>query len=518
MSGAIGQRGLAVIILSGCLVPLLPVALIPLPPLLDYPNHLARLWLIAGGAAGTPLEHVYAVDWSLAWVNIGIDLIARGLSPVVGHGSIGRLCIALAMLLPALGFVLLGRIIAGQWHPLLLLGPLLSANALLALGFLNHQISVGLALLFATADTIWRAGPWVKSIPRVVAGALIAIVHPFGAFAYATVLACLSVGILRPSRPGFVVAMARAALAAAPALAAVIILAAMAPHLPGGDPRTTTPGWVYDIETKFIGFLFGIVSYDPAWEIVLAAILGWFVVLGGLRMYLHAHWGLLIGVAGCACLILILPSNIGDGGQMEIRFAGLTILLASLALLPRPSLHAISAPLAAALFLLISARSVYVFERWSQGAQNLAAVEAVLADLPLGASLLPVHVQFGRNADDLKLLGVWSTSIHFPTRAIPLRHSFVPNLFSAVGKQPIRVLPPWFARSAPDGVLPDPYFLTVPMFPELARAFPYLADWRANFDHVLLVDAAGVEMQASGLALVADTGFARLYRVTAPNP
>jgi hypothetical protein len=52
---------LACIILGlGTLV--LPVALTRVAPLLDYPNHLARIWLLAGGAVHAPLDGIYRVD------------------------------------------------------------------------------------------------------------------------------------------------------------------------------------------------------------------------------------------------------------------------------------------------------------------------------------------------------------------------------------------------------------------------------------------------------------------------
>jgi hypothetical protein len=52
------QPRLATLIFAACLIPLVPLAVVPLPPLLDYPDNLARLWLISGGAIGTPLEDV----------------------------------------------------------------------------------------------------------------------------------------------------------------------------------------------------------------------------------------------------------------------------------------------------------------------------------------------------------------------------------------------------------------------------------------------------------------------------
>ncbi|MDB5381495.1 MAG: hypothetical protein JWO26_1127 [Rhodospirillales bacterium] len=156
------------------------------------------------------------------------------LGPILGPEAVGRLCIALAMLLPALGFILLGRMVAREWHPMLLLGPLLAMNSLLALGFLKHQIAVELALLSLLPIRAWRAGTLAKLLQRAAAGALIAVVHPFGAVALAGILGTLAMGADRPFRPGLATALLRALVAGLPTLVAVFVLAA-APHLPGGD-------------------------------------------------------------------------------------------------------------------------------------------------------------------------------------------------------------------------------------------------------------------------------------------
>jgi hypothetical protein len=507
------RLGLPTLIFAACLIPLVPVALVPLPPLLDYPNHLARLWLIAGGATGTPLEHVYAVDWSLAWVNIGIDLVALVLGPVLGADAVGRICIALAMLLPALGFVLLGRVMAKQWHPLLLLGPVLTMNSLLALGFLNHQIAVGLALLFAAGDTAWRAGAMAKFVPRAIAGALISIVHPFGAFALATILASLAMGQERPIRAAFVHAVSRAIMAGSPAFIGGLALAAAAPHLPGGDPRTTAVAWVYSWGHKLVGLLAGVVSYDPAMEFGLALILGWLVFLAVRRSRLRLHAGLLAGILGCITLVVALPSNIGDASQVEMRLGALALTLAALALLPGSAAGLAGAPVLAFLSILIFARTGYITYFWREGSRDIAAVEEVLAFLPRGTSLLSLQTAYGPQSAGLRIYGAWSPALHFPTRAVPLRQAFVPTLFSAAGKQPLRVLRPWASISVPEGGLPEPHFLLIPTHPTINQYFVYLADWRERFGYILLLNADGTDMPVPGVALVADRGFARLYRI-----
>ena len=64
------KRILTVWFLLTALFVLLPVALFPLPPVLDFPNHLVRLWLIQGGFDVAPL---YGEDSNGVSTNIGVD-------------------------------------------------------------------------------------------------------------------------------------------------------------------------------------------------------------------------------------------------------------------------------------------------------------------------------------------------------------------------------------------------------------------------------------------------------------
>src|SRR5437762_2357798 len=52
-----------------------PLLVCEIPPLTDYPNHLARYWLIAGGLSDPALAHFYQVDWANAVTNVGVDRV-----------------------------------------------------------------------------------------------------------------------------------------------------------------------------------------------------------------------------------------------------------------------------------------------------------------------------------------------------------------------------------------------------------------------------------------------------------
>lgn len=93
-----------------------PVALVRMPPLLDYPNHFARIWLLAGGMDDPPLSSIYVTDWSGASTNIGVDLLAATVGRLIGGETLAELLLASALILPPLGAALLNRAVFGGWH------------------------------------------------------------------------------------------------------------------------------------------------------------------------------------------------------------------------------------------------------------------------------------------------------------------------------------------------------------------------------------------------------------------
>ena len=215
----------------------------PIPPLTDYPNHLARLYLLTGGVALPPVAGMYAVAWDTP-SNIGIDLLAALLSPVLGYEMIGRICVALATLLPPVGGVLLARVVHGRFHWWHLAFGLATWNTGLLVGLLNFQIGLGLALLAAAADPVLtRRGAVASLLGRTSFGILTLVVHPFAIIFYAALLGGLALGGPAPGAPARRFGRAGSLLAVAIAVALpVLLLSLVARSLPGDhaglDPAT----------------------------------------------------------------------------------------------------------------------------------------------------------------------------------------------------------------------------------------------------------------------------------------
>jgi hypothetical protein len=116
-----------------------------------------------------------------------------------------------------------------------------------------------------------------------------------------------------------------------------------------------------------------------------------------------------------------------------------------------------------------------------------------------------------------------STIWHIPVLAIYWQRAFVPTLFAARGKQPIRVLSPYDAISAIEGnPVPSMLLGTALQHPYLKYAWGYSERWEQDFDYIIYLRADTPEARAdlarfSNHTILRDAGFAVLIRINRPT-
>ncbi len=135
-------------LIAVCAILLAPLAVVDVPPLLDYPNHLARAVVLAFGDSDPDLSRIYAAHWTII-PNLGLDLVLPPLMQVLPIHLAGRIVLGIAILLPVIGTVAYSRATfrtASAWP---LASGLVAYNATLLLGFINFTAAIGIAFLLA---------------------------------------------------------------------------------------------------------------------------------------------------------------------------------------------------------------------------------------------------------------------------------------------------------------------------------------------------------------------------------
>src|SRR5690348_18454188 len=91
-----------------------PFLLVDVPPIQDYPNHLARLFVLADRSQDPILAAMYEPRWRII-PNLAIDIIGPPLLDLLPVHVAGRILLAAALLLPLVGVIVYARAAFAAW-------------------------------------------------------------------------------------------------------------------------------------------------------------------------------------------------------------------------------------------------------------------------------------------------------------------------------------------------------------------------------------------------------------------
>jgi len=515
----------AALVLCAYALATIPFFLAAFPPVMDFPNHLTRIWLLAGGAQIAPLSSIYEVRWWQASTNVGVDFVSTALAHALPLAAVAKILLLASFLAPPLGAVFLNRALFGRfdiWH---LAGIALIWSTTAVTGLLSYQIGLAAALFCAVATR--RIIAQLTPIGLLIIGALAAIlitIHPFATLFFLLLATALILGERIPfpiPRAWLSDRLRRIAMVAAACLVPVAVLLVLSPHPPGDNGIHSH--FVYwqrlkDIlAPKDIPLLLmsPFLSYKVVLDLAAALPVFGVVIWAAFTRRLRVHAGLL---AAAALLLLVtpaLPMNLGDGGALPIRFPIMAALMALAGLRPAFPTPRSQATLAAVLISATALRVASIGWIWRERAKDAEDLYTVTEKLPPGAAVLVLQQKWGDKVPLGRLVAGFpgatcASERHFASLAVMWRHVFVPTMFTVPGQQPLGVKPDWRSRAVYASGVP---FVEDIGLPSVQKSEPYVIDWRDKFDYVLVLDADYARSNLNGTRLVADHGFARLFQV-----
>jgi hypothetical protein len=497
-----------------------PFLIVHLPPVMDVPNHLTRIWLLAGGLDHAPLSTMYAANWSQAATNIFVDMIGTGLARVLSIEAVGKVLLLAMFLTPPLAAQALHKKLFGQTGWWALAGVLLVWSTTAVTGLISFQISLAAALVSALLVHPIARPTWRRLLAIVACTTIILFIHPFGALFFMLLAIAL---VLGPEWAHFKGKHTHVAAAIAASVVPVALLMLLAPHPPGDNG--THQALIYwqplDVTlsptTIALVLLSPILSYKASLDVLLVlpviAAIGWLAY----RRQLKVHAGLM-AMAGLLELVSpFLPMNIGDGGALVIRIPEMAALMALAGLNPTFETRRQGAMFAGVLAIVALARIGTIGWIWHMRDGDLQQLEKVSRSLPSGAAVMVLqqHWSETKGAPLGRLVagfpsGRCASERHFGSLIVMWRQVFIPTLFTVPGQQPLMVKPAYLAKSVYSSGIP---FTTDMNMPSRHLFDPYLNHWHQTFDYVLLLNADLGQTPLPGTRVIADDGFARLYQV-----
>lgn len=491
-----------------CAILLAPLTIVDVPPLLDYPNHLARAYVLASLPGDPVLARFYAPHWSVI-PNLALDLIAPPLIHILPVHVVGRLMIAAALVLPAMGTIAYNTALGGRWWALS--AGLIAYNCCLLYGFLNFEISLGIALLLAATWLRWRETHPVRAIVLGMAGALLLFACHlmglvfFGLLIGGAELFKIAAPVLVPG--GRTSWLATALLRRTCALAAVFAIPAVLYVLSdlrnlGGDAEFLPPG------AKLRQFLTAFTNYDQRLDALTALVA--FALPAVCLLTRHGRFPGRAAVPIVLLLIAFLAAPFAWKGtqSLDTRFAIMLAFMLFAGFVPARWPPGLRVTVAIGLVLLFAARMALLTTAWAAHRADLADLRTVLRPIQPGkavfvaeAGLREAPAYWAANPNWRLLSNGIRTDEHLGALALIEHRAYWPFEFDNISQQPIETREPYRALAERVGGMPN-------------RDEAAVANV-CGFNYVLLTGADAVPpLPATRFRLLTQSGYAALYAVT----
>jgi hypothetical protein len=490
------------VLLAG--VSLLPTVLTPIPAMVDYVNHLARMYLLAqNGQPGA--NPYYEVHWAL-YPNLGMDLLVPQIARWVGVENATRLFLLCSQLLIISGALALERVAKGRVQ----IGGFAALLFVYCLpfswGFLNFEFGLGISLwgIAAYLAVIERA-PLIRLVVNACFVPALFAVHFFSLGIYGAAIGLYELWRAHQRKVPYRATLLRLVLLALPVVLLLIMMRA-------------TSGSVGSDGTEWL------LQYKPVW--VFRILNGYNMTVSAISvlvllvsLYLAFKYEVLkiepVGiwlVAGFSFLYLIIPSKLLGTSFADLRIIpGAVIIVAAFCSLSLPDRRSLAAALLVVSGVIL-ANLATVFAVWLSYRADYAALIASFQKLDRGALVL---VGTSGNGDDPPFNDLTDYPMAYaPTLAVHYANAFVPNVFTETGKQPLR-------PSATVQRLAIPYGGPVPMrllsaiatgnAPDGAPSF--IQTWHRDFDYLYVLGPASANPLPDRLQEVDRSARFVLYKI-----
>jgi hypothetical protein len=491
-------------------VALLPVFLVPVAPLSDWVNHLARMKVIAAGAADPYLSAFYSIDWQLI-PNLAMDVVVPPLIKVFGVVRAGQLFMASIVMLMVSGPFAVQYAVYRRLDPFPLVVFLFLYNDIFLVGLANYLFGVGLAL-WGLAVWVWlreRAAALRMAVSLVfVAGLYVSHLYTVGVYGIAIAAFELDAWIQR-GRPFDRRLAGTLTVIGLPFLPVVPLLLASATWGLAGE-------YNWDLRGKIDAVLMAFSSYSDASDVVVATLLA-----VGLAMAWRAGWIRFHRIAGSFLILsgvvfLLMPAMLFGSYMADQRMPiAIVLMLAGFGRLEVGSAR-IRTGFLALVIIGAALRVGDVAVHWVSLTRVYDDFRRAFATIPLGSKILVAEADEPEGWDDFR-----DAITHAACLATIDRSALVSTAFAVKGKQIMTVRPAFHDRvDTEDGDPPTISRLIAETLPGNGDTGNFWDGWRSKHDYVtVLYTAKGADNPNPNLLTLVHDGIGyQLYKVKRPVP
>ncbi|MGY4602872.1 hypothetical protein ACVW16_001284 [Bradyrhizobium sp. USDA 4474] len=481
----------AIVVVAIC-----PVLLVALPAMMDYPFHVARMYVLT--AAGTPDANPFYEVSKTLYSNLAMDLLVPPLARIIGVEPASKVFLIACQLLIVSGAIALELAVKRRHEISGLAAVMLLYSFPFAWGFINFQFGLGVALWGLATWELMRDRPVVlQLIVHSLFVTVLYVAHLFALGLYAATL-----GFLVLSRFNWRTSIVQLAILCAPTLGVLAVFLASPTHVGNGPTE-----WNVSKLLSIFGFLNGNNGELAAVE-AAALILLCYVLFRTGRLSL-CRSGLWLAV-GFALLFLVMPFRLlgVSGVDFRVLIAALLILPAysTISMTGRAAALAVAVPIGIALINVAVTTAV-----WFSYQDDYAKIKASFALLDR-----PSRILVGRSTDaPLGLL--LSPMDHAPTLAASAK-AMVTTLMALPGVVSINVVKEHRNEAVADALyfvpVPLPILVSLATGTDDSRVPRFLHHWTSEFDYLYLVGPHNANPLPGRIEELTGGSLFTLYRIS----
>lgn len=402
---------------------MLPLFYTVVPPLEDYPNHLARMFILAQHAHNEFLSRFYDIVWAPI-PNLIMDLLVPPLVPLFGIYTAGRIFIATTLLLLLLGPMVVHRAIYHSWSAWPLIGGLFVYNGFLFIGLMNYLFGVGIAVFgLAAWIALTERSLVIKIVVSFFCCAILYVCHAAALGIYGLGIASFEAWRLWKNKPLRAAAIFKSGVAVC------------APFLPFFYIVLHSPTWalvqqnVWESRGKFEAIEIFLSVYSDYADIPFLVLIVAAIATAIRRGLVRFHTAGLIIVVMISIAFVLMPRQAFGSWMADQRFVvGIFFMSLGFISVDLRKLEKQNAFFAICL-VAIAFRVVDVAVNWAALSQPLMELKSALHSLQPGSRLFVTQV------DNLPEGTIDDALSHAPNLAVIERSALVSRLFTVEGKQ-----------------------------------------------------------------------------------
>lgn len=477
---------------------LLPLTVIDIPVIADYPNHVARMHILINNNEETFLREHYAVSFDFI-PNLAMDLIIPWLSKIVQLDVAGRLFLALILLSTLASVAFLHRVLFNQWSFVPLIAMLFLYHGSFMAGMANFSLGIGLVPAALASWIILHRAP---TIVRVSIGSAIALVlffcHlvAFGAYGLLVIAyEAMRIWDRRGQPDGIRRAVNNILIAGMTGFVPTALFVRQLFQYEMATATESALSWG-NLPWKIKAFLAPLANYNLSIDLASLVIIVGLAVWAWSSSRLKIDRRLAPGLCLLALCCLLAPKALWSGGVFDQRFAILFVLIFIGSMNYRSDGKALRIGVPSVLAILFLFRLGIVSITWIDHREDLKEIRTAFAKIETGSRVLvvqPDDTAGPRLAPDRHMAfhhGAHMASL--ATLAVIERSAFVSSIYAVPGQQPLRLREPFHNLGGYGSAM-------VPTLADLAAAINQpsentvlqIENWWRNFDYILLIYGYG---------------------------